>query len=140
LVLDNDKALGECRLGGFVLLARARGVLGESASYRGTARGARRCIVNAEGSMDRIRLIVLIAMVALIGILAVSSYVVTERDDATRVFSRPSERPKGCARSSISITLWQIGMRGFMAIAYFVIFAIGFGAKLEQMEASVLGL
>ena len=33
--------------------------------------------------MDRIRLIVLIAMVALIGILAVSSYVVTERDDAT---------------------------------------------------------
>lgn len=32
---------------------------------------------------------------------------------------------------TVSITLWQIGMYGFMAIAYFAIFAIGFGAKLE---------
>ena len=32
---------------------------------------------------------------------------------------------------TVSITLWQIGMYGFMAIAYFLIFAIGFGAKRE---------
>ncbi|HUI14871.1 MAG TPA: DUF4396 domain-containing protein [Xanthobacteraceae bacterium] len=32
---------------------------------------------------------------------------------------------------TVSITLWEIGMYGFMAIAYFVIFAIGFGTKLE---------
>ena len=32
---------------------------------------------------------------------------------------------------TVSITLWQIGMCGFMAIAYFVIFGVGFGTKLE---------
>lgn len=32
---------------------------------------------------------------------------------------------------TVSITMWQIGMYGFMAVAYFVIFGIGFGTKLE---------
>jgi hypothetical protein len=83
LVLDNDEALGECRLEGFVFWQERAACLESLRVTVERRRGARRCIVNAEGSMDRIRLIVLIAMVALIGILAVSSYVVTERDDAT---------------------------------------------------------
>jgi hypothetical protein len=32
---------------------------------------------------------------------------------------------------TLSITSWQVGMYGFMAIAYFVIFRVGFGVKLE---------
>ena len=32
---------------------------------------------------------------------------------------------------TLSLTAWQIGMYGFMAIAYFAIFRDGFGAKLE---------
>jgi hypothetical protein len=32
---------------------------------------------------------------------------------------------------TLSLTAWQIGMYGFMAIAYFVIFRDGFGLKLE---------
>ena len=32
---------------------------------------------------------------------------------------------------TISITLWQVGMYGFMAVAYFVIFGIGFGTTLR---------
>lgn len=32
---------------------------------------------------------------------------------------------------TLSLTAWQVGMYGFMAIAYFVIFRIGFGANLE---------
>lgn len=32
---------------------------------------------------------------------------------------------------TLSLTAWQFGMYGFMAIAHFVIFPIGFGTKLE---------
>lgn len=32
---------------------------------------------------------------------------------------------------TLSLTAWQFGMYGFMAIAHFVIFQIGFGTKLE---------
>jgi hypothetical protein len=32
---------------------------------------------------------------------------------------------------TLSLTAWQVGMYGFMAVAHFVIFRIGFGAKLE---------
>jgi hypothetical protein len=32
---------------------------------------------------------------------------------------------------TLSLTAWQIGMYGFMAIAHFVIFQTAFGAKLE---------
>ena len=32
---------------------------------------------------------------------------------------------------TLSLTAWQFGMYGFMAIAHFVIFRIGFGTKLE---------
>ena len=32
---------------------------------------------------------------------------------------------------TLSLTAWQVGMYGFMAIAYFVIFRHGFGVKLE---------
>lgn len=32
---------------------------------------------------------------------------------------------------TLSITCWQIGMYGFMAVAYFVIFRTGFGVTLE---------
>lgn len=32
---------------------------------------------------------------------------------------------------TLSLTAWQLGMYGFMAIAYFVIFRVGFGEKLE---------
>jgi hypothetical protein len=32
---------------------------------------------------------------------------------------------------TLSLTAWQVGMYGFMAIAYFVIFRAGFGIKLE---------
>jgi hypothetical protein len=32
---------------------------------------------------------------------------------------------------TLSLTAWQIGMYGFMAIAYFAIFQAGFGTRLE---------
>jgi hypothetical protein len=32
---------------------------------------------------------------------------------------------------TLSLTAWQIGMYGYMAIAYFLIFQQGFGTKLE---------
>lgn len=36
---------------------------------------------------------------------------------------------------TLSITSWQIGMYSFMAVAYFVIFRIGFGIRLETDTA-----
>jgi len=36
---------------------------------------------------------------------------------------------------TLSLTAWQIGMYGFMAIAYFVIFQDGFGVKLRTDSA-----
>ena len=34
---------------------------------------------------------------------------------------------------TLSLTAWQVGMYGFMAFAYFVIFRMGFGVKLEPV-------
>jgi hypothetical protein len=37
---------------------------------------------------------------------------------------------------ALSLTAWRCGMYGFMAIAHFVIFQIGFGTKLEPASPS----
>ena len=37
---------------------------------------------------------------------------------------------------TLSLTAWQVGMYGFMAIAYFVIFRIGFGVTLQTNTPS----